>query len=68
MRLWFFRDESNMRLLENDCITLEDAGFRDEDSLLVIHFNCFGFVTTFNYDAIHLQIKFLLISTYPKKI
>jgi hypothetical protein len=35
MRLWFFRDESNMRLLENDAITLEDAGFRDEDSILV---------------------------------
>ena len=24
-----------MRLLENDGLTLEDAGFRDEDSLLV---------------------------------
>ena len=24
-----------MRLLENDSITLEDAGFRDEDSILV---------------------------------
>jgi hypothetical protein len=35
MRLWFFRDEANMRLLENDGVTLEDAGFRDEDSLLV---------------------------------
>jgi hypothetical protein len=33
----FFRDESNMRLLENDSVTLEDAGFRDEDSILVRH-------------------------------
>jgi hypothetical protein len=44
MRLWFFRDETNMRLLENDCITLEDAGFRDEDSLLVIYLIVLGVV------------------------
>jgi ubiquitin carboxyl-terminal hydrolase 6/32 len=35
IRLWYFRDESTMRLLEDESLTLEDAGFKDEDSILV---------------------------------
>jgi len=35
LRLWFYRgDENSMRLLDNEAMTLEDAGFQDEDSLL----------------------------------
>ena len=29
-----FSDESSMRMLDNENMTLEDAGFMDEDSLL----------------------------------
>ena len=35
MRLWFFKDDSNMSLLEDGSLVLEDAGFNDEDSILV---------------------------------
>ena len=29
-----FREENNMRMLDNENQSLEDAGFQDEDSLL----------------------------------
>merc|ERR1719361_1261378 len=35
MRLWFYRDDTNMKLLEESDISLEDEGFVDEDSILV---------------------------------
>ena len=35
LRLWYFRDENEMHLLENDNLALEDAGFKDEGSILV---------------------------------
>uniref|UniRef100_A0A0K2TYK3 Ubiquitin carboxyl-terminal hydrolase 48 n=1 Tax=Lepeophtheirus salmonis TaxID=72036 RepID=A0A0K2TYK3_LEPSM len=36
MRLWFYRDDLNMKQLsENECRTLEDLGFRDDDGILV---------------------------------
>lgn len=35
VRIWQFRDENNMKLLDNDAIILEDVGVKDEDSLLM---------------------------------
>jgi ubiquitin carboxyl-terminal hydrolase 6/32 len=35
LRLWHFRDEAHMKLLVEPQAVLEEAGFRDEDSLLV---------------------------------
>ncbi len=35
MRLWRFRSEHDMQLLENESEDLEDCGFSDEDSLLM---------------------------------
>ena len=35
LRLWFFRDEASMYLMEDSTATLEDSGFRDEDAILV---------------------------------
>eukprot|EP00095_Tigriopus_kingsejongensis_P012381 snap_masked-scaffold190_size271632-processed-gene-1.19 protein:Tk12381 transcript:snap_masked-scaffold190_size271632-processed-gene-1.19-mRNA-1 annotation:"ubiquitin carboxyl-terminal hydrolase 32" len=35
MRLWQFKDETQMNLLEDEALTLEDAGLKDEGSILV---------------------------------
>ena len=34
LRLWFFRDEPSMYLLEDGSSSLEECGFRDEDAIL----------------------------------
>lgn len=35
LRLWHFKDENHMELLENENNNLEDIGMKDEDSLLM---------------------------------
>lgn len=34
LRLWLFRDEHNMKLLEDEFVALEDVGFREDESIL----------------------------------
>ncbi|CAI9715032.1 ubiquitin carboxyl-terminal hydrolase 32-like [Octopus vulgaris] len=35
IRLWKFKDEHNMTLLEDDCMTLEDAGVEENQQILI---------------------------------